>query len=57
MDDHDWHLFDAEQGYEVATEGDRHLIRRVGSATTLRSLTAEEFEQLRAEGPNPKGLK
>lgn len=52
--DHDWHLFDVERGYEVKRVGDRYLIRKDGDLTV--ELSEEEFDQLRAEGPNPRGL-
>jgi hypothetical protein len=52
---HDWHLFDVERGYDAKPDGSgRWLLRdRDGSVTEL---TAEEFEQSRVQGPNPKGL-
>lgn len=58
-DPHDWHLFDAERGYEVRqttpdSEGNRWEVRdRSGNVVVLDD---DEFEQLREHGPNPKGL-
>lgn len=58
-DPHGWHLFDAERGYEVRQttpdgEGNRWEVRdRDGNVTALDD---DEFDQLRREGPNPKGL-
>ena len=51
----DWHPFDVQAGYDVRrVEDDAWEIRDAdGKVTTL---TDAEFEQLRAEGPNPKGL-
>lgn len=56
---HDWHLFDAERDLEVrqATpdgEANRWEVRT--SSGEIVVLDDEEFEQLRAEGPSPKGL-
>lgn len=56
---HDFHEFDAECGYEVrqttpAGEADRFEVRdRSGRVVVLDD---EEFKQLRADGPNPRGL-
>lgn len=58
-DPHGWHTFDAERGLEVRqttpdSEGNRWEVRdREGNVTELDD---DEFEQLRADGPNPKGL-
>jgi hypothetical protein len=59
-DPHGWHLFDAERGLEVRqttpdSEGNRWEVRRTGSDRVV-VLDDEEFEQLREDGPNPKGL-
>lgn len=53
---HDWHTFDVELGYDARQDApDRYTIRdRDGNETEL---TAAEFEQLRAPGPNPQGLR
>lgn len=58
MNEHDWHLFDANKDYEVRfVEHPTHPwhVRKLGEdvATTL---TNEEFNQWRKEGPNPRGL-
>lgn len=58
-DPHDWHLFDAERGYEVRqttpdAEGNRWEVRDRAGHTVV--LDDEEFKQLREHGPNPKGL-
>lgn len=58
-DPHDWHVFDADRGLEVRqttpdAEGNRWEVRGPDGAVTV--LDDDEFEQLRAEGPNPKGL-
>lgn len=58
-DPHDWHLFDVDRGYEVRqttpdSEGNRWEVRdREGHVVVLDD---DEFEQLRADGPSPKGL-
>jgi hypothetical protein len=58
-DPHDWHVFDVERGYEVRqttpdSEGNRWEVRdRDGNVVVLDD---DEFGQLRAHGPNPKGL-
>jgi hypothetical protein len=59
-DPHDWHLFDAERGYEVRqttpdSEGNRWEVRKVGSKDVV-VLDDDEFEAFREDGPNPKGL-
>jgi hypothetical protein len=52
---HEWHPFDAEHGYEAAQRSDGlWLIRDADGCMT--ELTDEEFNQLRSEGANPKGL-
>lgn len=64
MDTHDWHPFDIDAGLEVrqATgpdEANRWEVRHVdaeGNAGEAVALTDDEFEQLRGDGPNPKGL-
>lgn len=60
MDEHDWHLFDAEANLHVrqvtaAGEPDRFEVR-TGEDGPVTVLDAAEFEQLRDPGPNPKGL-
>jgi hypothetical protein len=49
---HDWHSFDVLRGYEVRT---RYDLRRTSDGRIWR-LSAEEFEQLRREGPNPQDI-
>lgn len=56
---HDWHPFDIEAGLDVRQitaegEPDRYQVRDANGKIT--DLTAEEFAQLRAVGPNPRGL-
>lgn len=52
---HDWHTLDEERGYDVRQLDDgSYEVRDPEGAVT--PLTSEEFEQLRVEGPNPKGL-
>lgn len=56
---HEWHLFDAERGLEVrqaTPEGaaNRWEVRDASGEVTI--LDDDEFDQLRREGPNPKGL-
>lgn len=58
-DPHDWHVLDAEHGLEVRQttpdgEDNRWEVRTNGGR--IEALNDEEFEQLRADGPNPKGL-
>jgi hypothetical protein len=58
-DPHDWHLFDAERDLEVRQttpdgEGNRWEVRDANGKVTV--LNDAEFEQLREDGPNPKGL-
>lgn len=58
-DQHDWHVFDAERGYEVrqttpAAEGNRWEVRSPDG--DIMVLDDDEFEQLREHGPNPRGL-
>jgi hypothetical protein len=51
----DWHFFDIERGYDVRQLDDNtYEIRDADGKIT--ELSAYEFEQLRAEGVNPKGL-
>lgn len=59
--DHYWHLFDAERGYEVKRKNKlfgstEYHVRKTHSHDEYVVLTEDEFEQLRADGPNPKGL-
>lgn len=56
---HDWHQFD--EVYEVrqtTDEGQDNAweVRRIGAEGPGVVLSDEEFDQLRREGPNPKGL-
>lgn len=56
---HDWHVFDAERGLEVRqttpdSEGNVWEVRTPDGR--VEALDDAEFEQLRAEGPNPRGL-
>ena len=58
-DPHDWHVLDAERGLEVRqttpdSEGNVWEVRTPDGR--VEALTDEEFDQLRAEGPNPRGL-
>lgn len=62
---HGWHLFDVDAGLEVrqatgAGEANRWEIRRVDAEGNpvgeVTALTDDEFDQLRGDGPNPKGL-
>lgn len=54
---HDWHLFDAEAGYEVRRlDGGDYEARPVDRPEDVTRLTAAEFEQWRGEGANPKDL-
>jgi hypothetical protein len=53
----DWHLFDSETGYEVRQLGDgSYEARPVDAPDEVTRLSTEEFEEWRAEGPNPRGL-
>lgn len=52
----DWHMFDAEHGYEVREVADGYEIRQQNKPDDVTHLTPDEFEQLRSVGPNPKGL-
>jgi len=54
--DHDWHLFDVERGYEVRQLDDGSYEARDADGN-VTPLTAAEFEQWRADGENPKGLR
>lgn len=54
--DHDWHLFDATRGWEVRRVGDEYHVRLGSAGNAQIVLTAAEFDQWRAEGPNPPGL-
>lgn len=50
-----WHLFDVERGYRArALEDGTYEVKDAKGKIT--KLTVEEFEQLRAEGENPKDL-
>lgn len=56
---HEWHLFDAELGLEVRQttpdgEGNRWEVRTADGR--VEALDDDEFEQLRCDGPNPRGL-
>lgn len=53
---HDWHLFDAENNYEVRRYDDTYEVRKMNEPDKVVSLTEEEFDQLRKEGPSPGGL-
>ena len=54
--DHDWHMFDDQRGMEVAREGDIIWVRYTSDPDAITVLTPAEFDQLRSEGPNPRGL-
>jgi hypothetical protein len=56
---HDWHVLDAQRGLEVRqttpdSEGNCWEVRDADGNVT--ELDDDEFDQLRREGPNPKGL-
>jgi len=58
-DPHGWHVFDAERGLEVRQttpdgEGNCWEVRTADGRA--EALDDDEFEQLRADGPNPRGL-
>lgn len=55
-EDHDWRILDAEIGMEVARIGDSWHIRYAADRSVVTVLTDAEFDQLRSDGPNPKGL-
>lgn len=60
MDEHDWHIFDAELDLYVrqttaAGEPDRYEVR-TGTDGPVTVLDAAEFQDLCGPGPNPKGL-
>lgn len=53
--EHDWHPFDVERGYDVRqVHEDRWELRDKDGRTW--ELNAEEFEQLRSTGENPKDI-
>lgn len=52
---HDWHVLDVESGMEVRRTRLGWQVRTADGET--KRLTKAQFEQLRAEGPNPKGLR
>lgn len=49
MEDHDWHLFDVENNYEVRKIGEPPMyeIRRVGAESLITTLRGFDFERLR----------
>lgn len=51
---HGWHVMDAETGMEVRRTVLGWQVRTADGKK--RRLTKRQFEQLRAAGPNPKGL-
>lgn len=53
--DHDWHLFDSEQGLEVRRECGEIQVRVVGGTESV-PLTEEEWNQVREPGPDPEIL-
>lgn len=54
----DWHMFDVEHDYEVRQDPDGSGWQiRVKGSKSITHLTDEQFDQLRSEGENPKGLK
>lgn len=56
---YDWHMFDAEHGYEVARDGTVYHVRKASDPDMiLATLTEAEYADWREHGkPNPKGLK
>lgn len=56
MEDHGWHLFDVERGYEVKREKGKYQVRKMHEQDAVVTLDEEEFEQFRQEGVSPKGL-
>jgi hypothetical protein len=55
MADHGRHLFDAEKGYYVTQLNDNEFVIDQ-DGEVVAHLNAEEFEQFRTEGPNPRSL-
>jgi hypothetical protein len=55
-DSHDWHLFDVGRGIEVSHSAGYWNVRYKENPGHITLLNDQEFEQLRAEGSNPKGL-
>lgn len=55
-EDQEWRVFDTEKGMEVAQIGNAWYIRYIADRSVVTVLTEAEFEQLRTDGPNPKGL-
>ena len=51
-----WHDFDVERGYEVKSEDGGQVWRIRDRDGVVTVLTAEEFNQLRTSGENPRGL-
>lgn len=56
---HDWHWFDEAEGLSVRQStnklrANKWEVRKADGSTFV--LSDEEFEQLCAAGPNPKGL-
>lgn len=54
MKRHDWHTLDAGTGLEARRTLLGWQVRTRNGKT--KRLTRRQFEQLRAEGPNPRGL-
>lgn len=58
-EEHDWHLFDVEKGYECrqVTDSETDNVWEIRDKDgNVTQLSDDEFEQFRAEGDNPKGL-
>jgi len=54
---HDWHLFDAEAGWEVCRVGDTYLVRRTDEPRTVWAMSASEFEQWRRDRADDVGVR
>jgi hypothetical protein len=49
MEDHEWHLFDAEKGIEVRRVHGRWQLRHVDNREDVQDLSDEAFEKMRAK--------
>ena len=57
MKDHDWHLFDEANGYEIAAMDSVWHVRHRDDHDNVAQLTDEEFNAWRKAGAeNPAGL-
>jgi hypothetical protein len=55
--DHDWHLFNAELGFEVAHHDGVYFARHRDRPHKVVAMLPQAWDEWRAGGPEPEGLR